>query len=267
MRCITKDLARQMEACIKQTHMEVTRCYPAGKILEINGGAACFSGYDSYLSQVVGWGFSTPPQEFLNDIKRIEHFYQSQEHSRVDIELCPFVGNELAVFLSQRGYRMTELNNVSAIHLASYHPVNFSIDPFELREIEGSAALEEWSTQMAVGFEYPEAQDQFFRYAQAAGVRVFSVCDGSQIVAGGLLSMQGGFCDLGVASTLPAYRYQGLQKKLLHHRLNVAKKRGLSWALVTTEPGTVSDENVQKIGFQCVYTRIKMTFSVRRESL
>lgn len=55
MKCITKDLATQMESCIKQTHIEVTQQYPQGKILEINGGAACFSGFDSYLSQVVGW--------------------------------------------------------------------------------------------------------------------------------------------------------------------------------------------------------------------
>lgn len=260
MRCITKELARQMEACIKQTHMAVTRRYPEGKIVEINGGAACFYGYDSYLSQVIGWGFSTQPRQFLDEIKQIENFYQIQGNSRVDIELCPFVGNELAVFLGRRGYRVTELNNVSALNLGSYDRIDCSVEPFELKEID-ETALKEWSKQVALGFGYPEAQDQFFRYAQGVGVSAFAVYDGSQIVAGALLSMQGAFCDLGVTSTLPAYRGQGLQKKLLHHRLNVAKKEGLSWALVTTEHGTVSDANVQKIGFQCVYTRIKMTLN------
>ncbi len=260
MRCITKELAWQMEGCIKQTHMEVTRRYPKGKIIEINGGAACFSECDAYLSQVIGWGFSTQPHQFLTEIELIEDFYQTQGNSRVDIELCPFVGNELAVFLGQRGYLVTELNNVSALNLESYNPIDCSIAPFELREIEG-AALEEWSKQIALGFGYLEAQDQFFRYAQATGVKAFAVYDGSQIVAGALVSMHGAFCDLGVTSTLPAYRGQGLQKKLLHHRLTAAKNRGLSWALVTTEPGTISDANVQKIGFQCVYTRIKMTLS------
>ena len=71
--------------------------------------------------------------------------------------------------------------------------------------------------------------------------------------------MHGDFCDLGVTSTLPAYRGKGLQKQLVKIRLSAAKRQGLSWATVTTEPGSVSDINVQKVGFHCAYTRIKMT--------
>ena len=66
-------------------------------------------------------------------------------------------------------------------------------------------------------------------------------------------------CDLGVTSTLPAYRGKGLQKKLLFTRLNFAKQHGMALATVTTEPGTISDLNIQKLGFHCAYTRIKMT--------
>src|ERR1700751_6156796 len=112
---MTKALAMQMESCIKQSHIEVTAQYPEGCILEISGGAACFSCFDSYLSQVVAWGFATKPRHYLSDLKQIEQFYQACHHQRVDIELCPFVGNELAVFLSKRGYQVTELNNVSAL--------------------------------------------------------------------------------------------------------------------------------------------------------
>lgn len=258
MRCITKDLAAQMEACIKQTHIEVTRQYSEGKVLEINGGAACFSGFDSYLSQVVGWGFEVEPKSFKAEIERIEHFYKTHKHQRVDIELCPFVGNELALFLAQRGYGVSELNNVSALNLKTYEPVDYLIASLEVREVQ-PAELEDWAQRVALGFGYPEAQDQFFRYAQAKGVTAFAVYDKDLIVAGAIVAAHGGFCDLGVTSTLPAYRGKGLQKKLLYTRLNFAKKLGLSWATVTTEPGTVSDSNVQKIGFQCVYTRIKMT--------
>jgi GNAT superfamily N-acetyltransferase len=258
MRCITKGLAAQMECCIKQTHIEVTKQYAEGRVLEINGGAACFSGFDSYLSQVVGWGFATPPKHFAAEIKRIEHFYQTQNHSRVDIELCPFVGNELAVFLRERGYGITELNNVSALNLQFYELSDDTVSPFIIKEVQLSE-LKKWSKQVALGFGYPEAQDQFFHYVHAKGVKAFAVYDKGLIVAGSLLAMHEDFCDLGVTSTLPAYRGKGLQKKMLTTRLNFAKKQGLAWAIVTTEPGTISDANVQKMGFQCAYTRIKMT--------
>ena len=258
MRCITKGLAAQMESCFKQTHIEVTKQYATGKILEINGGAACFSGVDSYLSQVVGWGFATPPKQFKSEMERIEHFYKSLNHSRVDIELCPFVGNELAVFLSERGYGITELNNVSALNLKTYKPINDVVVRFEIKEVK-SAELEEWAKRVALGLEHPEAQDQFFRYVQAKGVKAFAVYDRELIVAGATVAMHGEFCDLGVTSTLPTYRGMGLHKKLIHTRLNFAKEQGLSWSMVTTEPGTVSDANIQKIGFHCAYTRIKLT--------
>jgi len=258
MRCITKDLAAQMEACIKQTHIEVTRQYTEGKILEINGGAACFSGFDSFLSQVVGWGFATKTTRFKSEIENIEHFYKTLHHPRVDIELCPFAGNALAVFLSQRGYDICELNNVSALDLMAYKPVDSFVDPFTIREISRKD-LVTWAKKVALGFGYPQAQEQFTYYALSKGVTAFAVYDQDNIVAGATIAVHGQFCDLGVTSTLPAYRRKGLQKKLLYTRLNFAKQLGLSWATVTTEPGSVSDHNIQKTGFHCAYTRIKMS--------
>ncbi len=265
MKLITKDLASQMEGCIKQTHIEVTKQYPVGKILEINGGAACFSGIDSYLSQVVGWGFSTKTEQLVTEIKAIEDFYRIQKHTRVDIELCPFTGNELAVFLSKRGYRITELNNVSTLYLPNYHSASDKVNTtFMIREVEPHQ-LNAWSTRVALGFGYPEAQKQFYHFANAKGATAFAVYDQGLIVAGALIATHGDFCDLGVTSTLPAYRGKGLQKLLLKTRLNFAKEQGVSWAMVTTEPGTVSDANVQKTGFSCAYTRVKLTLELNKQ--
>ncbi len=247
-----------MESCIKQTHIEVTKRYPNGKIVEINGGAACFSGFDSYLSQVVGWGFNTPLKQFKTEIECIEHFYRNLNHPRVDIELCPFVGNELAIFLSQRGYCINELNNVSVLDLKTYQSIDLDDSPLMIREIR-SDEINEWATRVALGFAAPEAKEQFIHYAQSTGVSIFAAYDNTEIVAGAAIAMHDNFCDLGVTSTLPEYRGKGLQKRLLLARLNFAKQHHLSWATVTTEPGSISDMNVQKIGFCCAYTRIKMT--------
>ena len=256
---IDKELTIQMEACIKQTHIEVTKQYPQGMILEINGGAACFSGYDSFLSQVVGWGFYTEAKQYNAEIETIEHFYKSLKHRRIDIELCPFVETNLAVFLSQRGYQISELNNVSVLNLKNHKMTAEVDDEFLIREVQHDE-LNEWAKRVAEGFGYPEAQEQFTHYAQAKGITAFAVFDQDKIIAGASIAMHGDVCDLAVTSTLPLYRGIGLQKRLLLTRLNFAKQHGLALATVTTTPGTISALNVQKTGFQCGYTRIKMTY-------
>ncbi|MCL9682531.1 GNAT family N-acetyltransferase [Legionella maioricensis] len=256
---ITKDLAARMEGCIKQSHIEVTKQYAQGRILEINEGAACFSGFDSFLSQVVGWGFATKSKQFKAEIETIEQFYKSLGHSRIDIELCPFAGNDLAVFLNQRGYGVTELSNVSALDLKNYKIMGNFEEDFLIREVQ-QHELGEWAKRVASGFGYPEAQEQFSHYARAKGIKAFAAFDQDKIVAGATIAMHGDVCDLGVTSTMPAYRGRGLQKKLLFTRLNFAKQHDLALATVTTEPGTISDLNIQKAGFHCAYTRIKMTF-------
>lgn len=255
---ITKELAVQMESCIKQTHIEVTRQYGHGKIMEINGGAACFSGFDSFFSQVIGWGFITKPKDLKTEIERIEDFYRSLDHQRVDIELCPYAGQRLFSFLSQRGYRISELNNISVLDLTGWKLAEGMQDDLMIKEVE-TAEFNEWAKKIAIGFGYPEAQDQFSHYISAKGITTFAVYDQGHIVAGATIAMHGSVCDLGVTSVMPAYRARGLQKKLIETRLYVAQQNGMEIATVTTEPGTISDLNVQKSGFRSAYTRIKMT--------
>ncbi len=226
--------------------------------MDLSTGAACFSGFDSYLSQVIGWGFALKPKQYAAELKKIEQFYASFQHARVDIELCPYAGTDLAVFLSERGYGITEFNNVFAFNLMDYSPVDLNWGDLIIKQLS-APQFEEWATQMAIGFEYPPIKEQFVRYASANNVLVFGVYDHTHLIAGASLAMHGEVCDLAVTSTLPQYRGKGLQKKLVSLRLNEAKKRGLRIATVTTVPGTVSDLNVQKVGFSCAYTRIKFT--------
>jgi GNAT superfamily N-acetyltransferase len=255
---VDKKMALKIETCIKQTHIEVTKLYTKGKILEINGGAACFSGFNSFLSQVVGWGFSTQTSNFKKEIAVIEGFYKNLDHTRVDIELCPYVGNTLVTHLSQNGYKISELNNVSLLDLTLFQKKIVDLDGFIIKPVP-LIDLDTWAKRVALGFGYPKAQDQFLYYAQAKGVTAFAAYDPGSIIAGAAIAEYGDVCDLGVTSTLPLYRGKGLQKELILARLHYAKSQNRLFATVTTEPGTISDLNVQKIGFRCAYTRIKLT--------
>lgn len=255
---IDKEVARRMEECIKRIHIEVTKLYPVGKVMEINGGAACFSGVDSYLSQVIGWGFNTKEKLLNSELNSIERFYKDLNHQRIDIEFCPYAGTFLAEFLSYRGYRITELNNISLFDLKTHH---VSVPHVDIREVSPEE-FDLWSKTIALGFGFIEAKTQFSYYIRAQGVRAFAAYIGGKIVAGGTIAIHETIGDLGVTSTLPSYRNMGLQKQLILARLNYAKNHGLELATMTTVPGTISDLNNQKSGFRTAYTRIKMTLEL-----
>ena len=64
-----------------------------------------------------------------------------------------------------------------------------------------------------------------------------------------------GIAQLCGAATLPEHRRHGVQSALLRGRLEIAGRAGCDVAVVTTQPGSKSQENVQKQGFELLYTR------------
>jgi ribosomal protein S18 acetylase RimI-like enzyme len=79
-------------------------------------------------------------------------------------------------------------------------------------------------------------------------------CDGA--VAGGeSMRMSEGVAQLTGAATAPAHRRRGVQTALLSARLVDAVRAGCDVAVVTTQPGSKSQQNVQRRGFHLLYTR------------
>ncbi|ARH00798.1 GNAT family N-acetyltransferase [Legionella micdadei] len=257
---ITKELAFKIENCIKESHYRFTKQCAKGSILELGTGAAFFSGENSFFSQVIGWGFDTDQDKLISQIETIENFYHKLLHRRVDIELSPLAGNFIFSELSRRGYVISELNNISILDLTQ--PVRNTVPKHEEFRIQPISEnhLHEWANCVALGFEYEEAREQFYLYAKTEGVTPFGAFMNNKLVAGGTIAIHQGVCDLGVTSTLPFYRGRGLQKALLDKRIEYAIHSGAGIASVTTEPGSISDLNIQKIGFQIAYTRIKLSF-------
>ena len=66
-----------------------------------------------------------------------------------------------------------------------------------------------------------------------------------------------GVCILAGATTVPEARKRGAQNALLAARLRYAQEQGCSLAMVCALPGSQSQKNAQKNGFNVAYTRIK----------
>ena len=76
------------------------------------------------------------------------------------------------------------------------------------------------------------------------------------VVAGGAsMRISEGVAQLAGAATAPAHRRRGVQTALLSARLADAARAGCDVAVVTTQPGSKSQQNVQRRGFQLLYTR------------
>jgi N-acetylglutamate synthase-like GNAT family acetyltransferase len=89
----------------------------------------------------------------------------------------------------------------------------------------------------------------------AAGVtRYIALCDG--VVAGGAtLHIAEGVAQLTGAATAPAHRRRGVHGALLSARLADAAAAGCDIAVVTTQPASRSQQNVQRRGFDLLYAR------------
>ena len=85
-------------------------------------------------------------------------------------------------------------------------------------------------------------------------MRYVALRDG--VIAGGAsFRMAEGVAQLAGAATAPAHRRRGVQTALLSARLADAAAAGCDVAVVTTQPGSKSQQNVQRQGFDLLYTR------------
>jgi GNAT superfamily N-acetyltransferase len=56
---------------------------------------------------------------------------------------------------------------------------------------------------------------------------------------------------------MPIARGRGAQRALLAARLQYARDHGAELAMMVAAPGSASQRNAQRVGFQVVYSRVK----------
>jgi GNAT superfamily N-acetyltransferase len=89
----------------------------------------------------------------------------------------------------------------------------------------------------------------------ASGVMRYAALRGGAIAGGASFRTAEGIAQFTGAATAPAHRRRGIQTALLSARLADAAAAGCDIAVVTTQPGSKSQQNVQRQGFDLLYTR------------
>ena len=230
---------------------------------ELAGGVATFAGPGSPLNKVAGLGFGGAVD--ADALEAVEQAY-SARGTPVQVELSCLAAPDIAALLTRRGYVLVNFENVLGRrlpHATAVIPAGIGVSKCP----EGD--LVAWLDVAITGFASPDLEgvpshESFPRealeqtmadMAQAQGfVRYLAHRDG--VVAGaGSMRLFEGVAQLCGAATLPEHRRRGVQGALLAVRLEAATHAGCDVAVVTTQPGSKSQENVQKRGFELLYTR------------
>lgn len=239
-------------------------------ISPIAGGVATFAESRSPFNKVAGLGFAGAPS--ATDLEEIEQAFAARG-ADVQIELSHLGDPRIAALLTDRGYRLVSFENVLGL------AVDDEIEPVAPRGVEvrrsGKDEFDAWLDVVAVGFAHPDTEgvpshEDFARdvleraerdFAAAGVVRYLALRDG--VPAGGAgLRIADGVAQLAGSATVPAHRRRGIQSALLVARLMDAAAAGCDIAVVTTQPGSRSQQNVQRRGFHLLYTRVVLVKSL-----
>lgn len=240
---------------------------------EIAGGWATWAGEGSPLNKVVGLGFGGPVSEA--ELAAVER-EMAQRGAPVRVELSSLAGAGIAEMLSRRGYRLVGFENVLGLSLpAARLPAH---GPAISVELTGEGEHDLWMSTVVDGFAHPDEQgvasdEEFPRdalervfsdLAAASGFRRYVARREGELAGGASLRLdERGVAQLCGAATLPAHRRCGVQTALLAHRLRDAAENGCDLAVVTTQPGSKSQQNVQRLGFHLLYARAVLVLAPR----
>ncbi|WP_278264857.1 GNAT family N-acetyltransferase [Nocardia sp. AG03] len=235
----------------------------AGFVREFAGGAACFAGVGSPLNKVVGVGFGGVPS--AGEWEEIERAHAAVGVP-VQVELAHLADPRIGVELTGRGYRLVSFENVLGVEVGGRSwdaPAGVEV------RLDEADDLGTWLDVVVEGFAHPddegvESHEEFPREAIAAVMRDMASTNNTRRylafrdgVPAGAASMRvaEGVAALAGAATLPEHRRRGVQTALLSARLAEAQAAGAELAVITTQPGSKSQQNAQGRGFSLLYTR------------
>ena len=230
----------------------------------IAGGYATFTAPGSPLNKVAGLGFAGPLDP--GALEAVERAF-AERGVPVQVELACLADPSVGALLTRRGYTLENFENVLGRRL----PIDPRPAPPEGLVVSESPAEERavWLDLVITGFASPDLQgvpshESFPReelesvmadMAEAEGFVRYLARRGGAPAGGASMRLFEGVAQLCGAATLPEHRRRGVQSAVLQARLEIAGRAGCDVAVVTTQPGSKSQENVQKQGFELLYTR------------
>ena len=251
----------EMAEMILPDCVEALRRYaPAAPIAaeDIAGGIAYFGGVDYPANQSVGMGLYG--EVTAEQLDRVEQFFRSRGVAST-VVVSPLAHESLRALLGERGYRIAEFNSVLTRKISAPEP----FAPPEGMVVERITAetVRPWMRAIAQGFsqDIVVAEEVFGGIAALPGSLAFLARIEDKVVGGGggRIIPEARIAALFGAATLPEFRRRGVQSALIARRLYEAALSGCEYAVVSTNPGSGSQRNMERRGFRLAYTKVVMT--------
>ena len=260
----TPELARRVDRAEIDFCALASSTSPRGPAdsLEAGGGRALYAGPGSPLNKVLGLGLGAAATDA--DLDAIAAFYRERD-APVQIELCPLAQPGLSARLSSRGYVVQGFEN----ELGRRMDVPRPLAPPPRGVTIGRASPEQddlWVDVTSRGFGAPEGTNAepdetavsalstiMRHFTHPALTRYLAWVDGEP--AGGAAAwVSAGVLGVFGTATVVRFRGRGVQAAVAAATLAGAGP-GVDFASATTAPGSQSQRNFERLGFQVLYTR------------
>jgi ribosomal protein S18 acetylase RimI-like enzyme len=241
-----------------------------GFAVPLAGGIASYAEPNSPLNKVAGLGFADGPDQA--ELDTIERAF-ADRGAPVQMEIAGLADPALLERLAERGYRLVSFENVLG------RALDGAVQPLAPAGVDVNLSRDdEFDTWLDVVVEatlHPDTQgvpwqEEFPREIlenaerDAAGLvqHYLARLDGIP-AGGGSMHITDGIAQLTGAATAPAFRRRGIQSALLSTRLTDATAAGCDIAVITVQPGSKSQQNAQRRGFDLLYSRAVLTLETR----
>jgi ribosomal protein S18 acetylase RimI-like enzyme len=231
----------------------------------IAGGVAVFTGPSSPVNKMIGVGFEGLPSD--EALGAVEEKFRARR-AALQAEVSTLADTGFGATLSRRGYVLQGFENVLGRRLDEDDAEATEPEGFEVRLIEAQE-FDAWVDVSITGFASPDLQGVLAEplpprenlegalreLAEAPGFRRYAALVNGRMAGCASLRLDDGLAQLCGAATLPEFRRRGIQSAFLRRRLADAVAAGCNLALVTTQPGSKSQQNSQQQGFALLYSR------------
>ena len=273
----TTTLARRIETAEARLAADFARAvegrWPDVLVAAVGGATAVYAGPDQPFNKLVALGLGEAVDETA--LAGVERAFD-ERRAPLQVELATLADGDAAALLARRGYVLSGFENVLALELGGDVLERIAdraaADRAAGLAVERAAAdqAERWVDTVVTGFAHADADDGpaahesfprealervFAHFVEVPGFAQYLLRRDGVVAGGGSLRILAGIAQLCGAATLPEHRRRGVQSALLRARLLDAAQAGCDLAVVTTQPGSKSMENVQRAGFALLYAR------------
>jgi GNAT superfamily N-acetyltransferase len=232
----------------------------------IAGGAAALLGPGSPFNKLGGLGFGSDAALDEGLLGAVEAEFERRAVP-LQIELATLAAPALLATLTRRGYTLVGCEHVLGRALTPGE--RFQSTPGAEVALGTPDGFAPWLDAVLTGFAVPDGSsaappEEFPRDVLAADLSDVHTLEGftfwratrrGSLAGGASLRVSDGVAQLYGAATLPEHRRHGVQTALLFARLSAAAALGADLATVTTQPGSKSQHNAQRQGFELLSAR------------